>query len=180
MSRIIWHPLNDTDPDIGWRYLDTSCDLMMPWYTIGCLEWLVQQNLSEMSVFEYGCGISSTWWRQHCKVWKGVDHNPKWANGGMVPLNPNGTINDDLYIKAPLGENYDIVVIDGLHRDQCVPQALSVLNPNGHIIIDNWDQPSVGQGMDSWPRALVLLKDFKKAVHKQPTHDDWKTAIFSR
>ena len=78
MTNIIWHPLNDTHPDIGWRYLDTSNNLMYPWYTFGCLEWLNTLDLRDMSVFEYGCGISTLWWNSKVKKCKGVDNNLKF------------------------------------------------------------------------------------------------------
>jgi hypothetical protein len=177
MTNIIWHPLNDTHPDIGWRYLDTSNNLMYPWYTFGCLEWLNTLDLSDMSVFEYGCGTSTLWWNSKVKKCKGVDNNLKWANGCYVPLLEDGSIDKKKYTEACLGETYDIIIIDGIYRNECVPFALQSIKNGGYLIWDNWDQVSVSEHEPS-QEAKFLLNKYECKVYKEPNHIDWKTAVF--
>jgi hypothetical protein len=45
------------------------------------------------------------------------------------------------YVAAPerVGGQFDVVVIDGRHRQACVPSACRVTRPEGMIIFDNAD-----------------------------------------
>lgn len=172
MNRIIKHPLNGTRDDFGWRYLDTETNLTMPWYTIGCLEWLIEIDLSNFSVFEYGCGLSSIWWKNRCKYWDGVDSNSNWSNGGRVIQE------QEPYIKACIGNRYDIIVIDGIFRDECTEHALKSIKNNGYIIIDNWEQETTDTSGDYWNKTKKLLEKYEQRIYKEPTHVDWKTAVF--
>jgi hypothetical protein len=173
MDRIIDHPLNGTRDDFGWRYLDIECQLTMPWYTVGCLQWLITQDLKNMSIFEYGCGISSDWWKAQCKKWNGVESDARWSNGGIL------TSDMEKYIKACLDDVYDIIVIDGIYRNECVEFALQSIKKGGVIIIDNWDQASTDMPIEWWSKANDLLKKYEVSIYKEPSHVDWKTAIFN-
>jgi hypothetical protein len=172
MNRIIKHPLNGTKDDFGWRYLDTKINLTMPWYTIGCLEWLITLNLSELSVFEYGCGLSSLWWKQQCKKWNGVDVDSKWNNNAII------TTDENTYIKASTDSLYDIIIIDGSYRDNCTEYALKSINKTGYIICDNWDQTTADTSGDYWNKTKKILSKYEMKVYKEPEHIDWKTAVF--
>jgi hypothetical protein len=171
---IISHPENGSSPDFGWRYLDTSNDLTCPWYTFGALEMLDNMDLSNMSVFEYGCGLSSLWWKNKSKKWKGVDSNETWAKQcSCIHLT-----DEKQYITSCIGETYDIIVIDGIFRDECTEYALKCINPNGYIIIDNWYQTTTGMSESYWSKSKQLLIKYQSWIYKEPTHEDWKTAIF--
>lgn len=172
MSRIIRHPLNGTRDDFGWRYLDTQNNLTMPWYTIGCLEWLITLNLSELSVFEYGCGLSSLWWKKNCKRWYGVDIDPKWGNDALI------TTDKKIYTEASNKDTYDIIVIDGSFRDDCTEHALNSINNDGYIICDNWDQATTNTDGDYWIKTKKILNKYNQIVYKEPLHIDWKTTVF--
>lgn len=173
---IISHPENGSSVDFDWRYLDTSNNLTCPWYTIGCLEWLNTLNLKNMSIFEYGCGISTSWWKDKVKKCSGVDNQTKWSNGCFVPLLNDGiTIDEKLYLEACLGDKYDIIIVDGIFRDECTEYALKSIKNGGYLIFDNWDQPTVGI---QWDKTKELLKDYHSIIYKEPNHIDWKTAVF--
>jgi hypothetical protein len=166
MSRIVAHQ------EYEWQYYDTDRNLTFPWYTIGCLEWLTKMDLSELSVFEYGCGRSSIWWKNECKSWTGVDSNPDWANGAKV------TVDFHEYTTACTDGKYDIIIIDGIYRDECTEHALKSINPGGYIIIDNWDQATTDMPIEYWHQTANQLKNYQTIIHKEPLHQDWKTAVF--
>jgi hypothetical protein len=172
MKRIITHPENGINDNFGWRYLDTENNLTLPWYTIGCLEWLITLDIKNLSVFEFGCGISSIWWKNECKNWEGVDSNTEWSNGSKI------TSDIVEYTTACIGGKYDIIIIDGIFRDDCTEHALKSIKPGGYIIVDNWDQETVDMPASCWKNTLELLKNYEMTVHKEPLHQDWKTAVF--
>jgi hypothetical protein len=78
-------------------------------------------------------------------------------------------------------EVFDIIIIDSepiAWRDDCVKPALDCLNPGGKLIIDNWQQPSVG-----WipsEETQQLLSKYPVRVYPQEGHSDWKTAVFTK
>jgi hypothetical protein len=170
---IIKHPKNGSTPDFDWRYLDTSNELVCPWYTMDTLLWLDFIHLSDKSVFEYGCGLSSYWWQKKTKKWSGVDNSATWGE-------PCGCkIETDLtnYVES-CTDTYDIVVVDGIWRNECIKHALTKINKNGYLIVDNWDQASVDMPESFWKPSIDLLSNYKRWIYKEAEHVDWKTAVF--
>jgi hypothetical protein len=50
-------------PTLPFSFIDPDNGFVMPNYTEQCLNWLKMHNLSKFSVFEYGAGLSTIWWR---------------------------------------------------------------------------------------------------------------------
>ena len=160
------------EANLHWRFLDG--EIIMPWYTKPALEWLKQQDTSTWRVFEYGCGYSTIWWRLNCKEVNGVDNNEMWATAFNVRC-----ITDKLkYINASWEPVlYDCIIIDGEYRDECAEMAIENLATEGYLIIDNYEQPSVGY---DYTKTNQLLQGWEKQVFKQHNHSDWQTAIFRK
>lgn len=166
-------------PVADWLTLDEH-GIQMPWLTRPCLEWLDTLDLKGKRVFEYGVGHSTQWYKRRGTECFGVDSNLDWVK----KADPFGEVfyadneQDYLYeIYAPSNFVYlfDLVIIDGDHRDECTEHALKCLKPGGILIIDNWEQPSVEP--NDWTRTKELINDMKQVVYKEPTHPDWKTLV---
>lgn len=173
------HPIAD------WLTLD-STRLQMPWYTRPCLEWLDTLDLNGKRVFEYGVGNSTRWYAYRGTKVFGVDSSPQWQEYAEQFGTITMTIDKEVYLYDIYGashnhdfghtdEYFDIVVIDGLYRDECTEHALNCLKPGGILIIDNWEQPSVEP--NDWTQTKELIKDMKQIFYKEPTHPDWKTLV---
>lgn len=163
-----------TEAYLPWRYLDG--EIIMPWYAKPALEWLKQQDTSKWHVFEYGCGYSTIWWRLNCEEVISVDNNQMWADAMGATYFP-GKESYITYVEAASYEEYDCIIIDGEYRDECTAFCLPYLKPGGYLIIDNYEQPSVGY---DFTKTNSLLQGWEKQVHKQPNHSDWQTAIFRK
>lgn len=150
-----------------WRTED-EFGVVMPWYTRPCLEWLNTLDLKGKDVFEFGCGVSTLWYRSREANVKGVDSNEEWLMGQTF------AIEKEDYLNAIKGM-YDLIVIDGIHRDDCAKVALKHLRTGGYLIADNWDQPS---GHSEWDKTKDVTKDLPITVYKQDGHPDWKTAVW--
>ncbi len=170
------------EANLHWRFLDG--EIIMPWYTKPTLEWLKQQDTSDWKVFEYGCGYSTIWWRLNCKEVVSIDNNEKWTKAMGAELVSSEKI---FYVSSirdvhrALSKNtnnyYDCIVIDGEYRDECSSYAIRHLKPGGYLIIDNYEQPSVGY---DYTKTNQLLEGWEKQVFKQHNHSDWQTAIFRK
>ncbi len=169
------------EANLHWRYFDTATNLIYPWYTLPCLEWLIQQDAKDWSVFEYGCGYSSIWWRANSRFVYSVDHDETWGyamgaccrSGKLEYITHiEGTV--QLWKEEP--SPYDCIVVDGEYRDECVNFCRQFLKSGGYMIVDNY-------GQDGFPSTEVidsLLEGWEKQVFKQPNHSQWTTAVFRK
>lgn len=107
-----------------------------------------------MSVFEYGCGESTLWWSSRVKEVISVEHDKDWHENiaRRTPKNVNL-----MHIELDYGgsysrkimeyrEKFDIVVVDGRDRVNCVMNSLGALKPWGVIIFDNSDRKEYERG----------------------------------
>lgn len=180
----------------GWRHINEETGELYPWYVKPALELLDSMDLKDKIVYEYGVGDSSLWWAKRCKKLYGVESNPYWANivnkkiGDIATIrcNPNfikytedfkaiDTKDPELYINDILKHKvkFDIVIIDGLDREECVEPAISCMKSNSVLIYDNWMQPSVTVQSEETQKRLLA---YEHKIFSQEGHDDWKTAIF--
>ena len=117
----------------------------VPWITYPAIEFLKQLDLSDKTVFEYGCGGSTVFWSRAAKQVDSVEHVEEFYREVLptLPANCNLTleIHPEKYIHAVgrRGEPYDIIVIDGHSRVRCSTVAPKYLKPGGFIILDNSD-----------------------------------------
>lgn len=163
---------------LQWRYHEN--EIIFPWYTLPTLKWLKTQSISNWNVFEYGGGYSTNWWRLNSRRVCSVDGSGIWAK----TFNIFHEQNKDAYIKfiANTGsrnedyEDYDCIIVDGEHREECVEFCIPYLKPGGFLIIDNYEET---HGFDC-RKINELLKDWAKVVYQQPNHSDWKTATFCK
>lgn len=156
--------------NMPWQYIDTESGLIMPWFTLPCLEWLKKVGIGEWSVFEYGCGQSTPWWRINSFFHCAVDHDSVWAKAFGAKYCPE----EKNYINQVTAFQVNCIIIDGKWRFECMEEAIKNLPSNGYLIIDNW-------GQEDFPHikeAEELLVGWEKQLFKQPNHSKWITAVF--
>lgn len=158
-----------------WRTLDDT-GMMMPWYTRPCLAWLETLDFKDRKVFEFGCGESTKWFKSRGAITYGVDDLSKW-----LPKTHGYTLADNAadYLRAIDWKIvYDIIIIDGLYRDECTAAALAHLKQGGYLIADNFEQGS--SDLAEWPLTRELTKNLKGTFYKEPDHIDWTTAVWQK
>lgn len=161
-----------------WQTKDKD-GLVMPWYTRPALECIFSVDNSGKTVFEWGLGSSSVYWTRKCKALYGVDDNPDYVQAVKNATDHAANVwyeEGEKYINKPfdLGIDFDVIVIDGIHREECMPVALTCLKPNSLIIYDNWMQKSV-ELQSQKTQDLVL--SFKHKIFRQDGHPDWSTIL---
>jgi hypothetical protein len=158
----------------------------VPWYTYSAIAFLEGKVDPAMSVFEYGSGNSTIWWSRRVANVVSCEHDREWfestkqkllANVEYLhfELSPAGS-----YSRAILEYPgaFDIVVIDGRDRVNCVKNALVSLKPNGVIVWDNSDRERYQEGYDH-----LLNRGFKRLDFSGmgPINaNGWTTSIFYR
>jgi hypothetical protein len=117
----------------------------LPWYTYPAIEYCNQLDASGLDIFEYGSGNSSLYWaHKGAKVWC-VEHDPAWYESMRIKSAQLSGIslrnNTESYASAiaEVRLAFDIVIIDGVWRNECAAAALAHLGKDGLIILDNSD-----------------------------------------
>jgi hypothetical protein len=133
-----WRSMRETRPvrtDGSW----------VPWYTYPATEYLAQFDWSESAIFEYGAGASSLFWAARARSVTSVDRDADWVRR----LEPQATSSLRLLLRTgrreyvgaiqESGETFDLVIIDGHWRHDCVAPAMECLEKRGMVLLDNSD-----------------------------------------
>lgn len=120
----------------------------IPWLSYPAIEFLAARAQPDWHVFEYGAGNSTLWWASRVDSVVSCEHDAEWAAFIEANRPDNVTLlvepaEDDAYV-ASLGsypQRFDVVVLDGIRRSECVPYLEQGLKPSGVIVFDNTDRP---------------------------------------
>ncbi len=117
----------------------------LPWYTYPAIEYCNQLDASGLNIFEYGSGNSSLYWaRKGANVWC-VEDDPAWyetmrgKSAQLCGILLRSTSEAYVSAIAEVGQQFDIVIIDGVWRNECAVAALAHVRKDGVIILDNSD-----------------------------------------
>jgi predicted O-methyltransferase YrrM len=167
-----------------WQHRDPETGLVLPWYVKSFLLDLITWDLKERKVLELGGGSSSLWWNKKAGEVLTVEASREWAEA-IAAKGVTVAIAEfkELFIQWASGmpNYYDIAIIDCEPiewRDLCIAPALRTLKPGGHLIFDNWMQPSVGWLPSEETQRLVT--SLPHVIYSQAGHPDWKTLVATK
>ena len=91
--------------------------------------------------------MSTLWFAKRCREVVSVESNRAWYSAiasqarklGNVQLIYADSKTEYLAAISEAGGKFDIIVVDGLYRTDCVELVREYLNPNGIAIVDNTD-----------------------------------------
>jgi hypothetical protein len=142
-------------------------ELDVPWWTYRAVDeverWL-EARLRPARVFEYGSGASTVWLARRAGSVTSVEHHQQFANlmsdllepvenatllvrpavpsaAPSIPSAKEGYGEQDFtaYVSAldEIGGEYDLIVIDGRAREECLRRAVPRLAADGLVVFDN-------------------------------------------
>ena len=123
----------------------------LPWLPYSMIDFLASRLNKDLSLFEYGCGFSSIWYCSKVKRVVSVENNRGWASKVEKELPPNGKIifkeNAEDFVRAIDKEGpVDVIVVDGLAREECYKHAPAFLTERGVIIADDSERDDFERG----------------------------------
>ncbi|HEX2813230.1 MAG TPA: class I SAM-dependent methyltransferase [Sphingopyxis sp.] len=151
------HDAKHHDP-YGWRRwsasllaihdIDRMIALGLPWWNVAATreaETFLHARTGAR-VFEYGAGASTVWLSQHAGEVISVEHHEEWHRRLRPAIQPfahaslwhralEGTAYIDAIMEA--GGLFDLIVIDGRRRTECLTRAITRLKPDGMILFDD-------------------------------------------
>lgn len=126
------------------KSIDKKGDFI-PWFTYPAIHFLESKNLKEKIVFEWGGGASSKYFSKKCKEIITIEDNDEWFKFLEANKLPNQTLHleptKDGYVNSisKLQNNFDIIIVDGSYREDCLRVGSQRLNQGGFLILDNSD-----------------------------------------
>lgn len=127
-----------------WQSIDKN-SMPIPWYSYPMVEYLKQLDFSEKTVFEYGSGNSTLFWANRSKRVVAIEDDPSWYQQikPKLPTNVEYILvdNKEDYVQGihRFAELFDVIIVDGSHRFDCIKSARERLSTAGMIILDNAD-----------------------------------------
>ncbi|MBS4066439.1 MAG: hypothetical protein KGZ74_17900 [Chitinophagaceae bacterium] len=136
----------------------------IPWLNYGVFHFLRDRLHKDLVLFEYGSGSSTFYFAEQVKKVVSVEHDRSWYEKIIQQKPDNAEISfeelviNGSYAKKILSYNdqFDIVLVDGRDRVNCVKYAVTKLSERGVIILDNSNRKKYSS-VFNWDG----LKDFK-------------------
>jgi predicted O-methyltransferase YrrM len=119
----------------------------IPWMNYAVVKLLESslQGVEDIKLFEYGSGSSTIFFANIVKQVFSCEHDSEWFNRIKAKVPQNVSLmyrqedEDGMYCRAinDVDDNFDIVVVDGRDRPNCIKQALYHLTDRGIVILDD-------------------------------------------
>jgi hypothetical protein len=158
----------------------------VPWMNYSVIT-LIQGRLNKnMRLFEYGSGYSTLFFSKLVGDVVSVEYDLTWYGKISKELPKNAQVMfvkndvDGSYCRAihQVHEFFDIVVVDGRDRVNCIKQALAKLNENGVLLLDDSQREYYQEGIDYAVRQGFKRLDIEGL--KPAEHGVNRTTIFYR
>ena len=145
------HFLNILDKGLGHKKsFDTQKPISaggepFPWFTYPAIEYLKQLDFRDLIILEWGIGNSTKFFASRCKEIYTIEHNENWFTLIKEELPSNAkpilvTEEDYVLMAVKTNQKFDLIIIDGIKRDECIKAAKQLLKQSGIIIFDNSDR----------------------------------------
>jgi predicted O-methyltransferase YrrM len=138
-------------------------------------------------VLEFGAGGSTVWFAAHGAAIVSFEHDPKWHR--LVSARLKGTPNVSIHLRQvpyypeidPLPDrSFDIVLIDGRDRVECVRRARTKLVADGLFVVDDIKRIGTAENPGRYFEMLSLLSGWERADFRDEPPNRRGTAIFRR
>lgn len=149
-----------------------------PWLTSAAIRFLTSYLKKDMCGFEFGSGRSTKWLARRIDRLVSIEDDPVWYRRVQIDTRNLGVDYRFASTKSGCGEyighltsfgdeTFDLIVVDGSCRNQCIAACATKVRKRGVVVVDNSDMP-----LDLSPLA---------EFHRRSTGNGvWKTDIYIR
>lgn len=128
----------------------------IPWMNYQVVDLLDQRLQPDLSLFEFGSGFSTRFYAQRVRQVRSVEYDRRWFDQVSRDVPANVTM---LYREKDVnghycrsiretGECYDVVIVDGRDRVNCVRQSLECLSDRGVLLLDDSERPDYEEAFE--------------------------------
>lgn len=116
----------------------------LPWWSYSFRRFLEGRLTKDMRVFEYGSGNSTVWLSARVLSIKAVEDDASWATHVRTLASSNVEVvfegDQDAYVRSSGDELYDVIIVDGKWRVECVGFAVNQLTERGILVLDDTER----------------------------------------
>jgi hypothetical protein len=142
-----------------------------PWFVMGAITYLEDEFLENpggmlsFRSFEWGSGGSTLWLSQRTRSVITLEHDREWLEKTQAELQKYGITNVALILRPLDGRyvehiddfpdgHFDIIMVDGRRRSDCLRHALPKLRVGGALVLDNSERAEYQAAVKEidWPR----------------------------
>lgn len=128
----------------------------IPLATYPYLDFIIEHLNQDMTIFEYGAGNSTLFLNTKVKEVHSIEHDLKWYNHLKPQLPQNSFLYyielkyDGDYARFPqsINKKFDLVIVDGRDRVNCMKQAINAINDSGVIVLDDSERERYNEGVN--------------------------------
>jgi hypothetical protein len=128
----------------------------IPWMNYPVVRILQERLTKDLNLFEFGSGYSTLFYAKKVKAVTSVEYDEKWLHiiKSQLPDNVNiifkqqDVDGDYCRVINSTGEKYDVVIVDGRDRVNCIKQSISALTSKGVILLDDSQRKRYQEGID--------------------------------
>ncbi|MCJ8210722.1 class I SAM-dependent methyltransferase [Mucilaginibacter sp. RS28] len=128
----------------------------IPWVTYSFIDFIKDRIGKQHAIFEFGSGNSTFFYAKSAGIVVSVEHDKGWYETILNNRPENSEIifcelhKDGDYCRMPvkLGEQFDIIIVDGRDRVNCCKQAVAALSENGVVVLDDSEREFYQPGID--------------------------------
>ncbi|MCY2976271.1 MAG: hypothetical protein NTW52_16575 [Planctomycetota bacterium] len=139
----------------------------LPWISYDAIDMLSKHLNPDSRVLEFGSGMSTIWYATHAGRVVSVEDNKEWFDSIRNVFQKNQYTNIEYslagtqfaYTNAGVkaGGLFDLIMVDGSYRSDCIKDSLPLLASGGIVYLDNSDKHSSSSGGDTRLAEELLL-----------------------
>ena len=158
----------------------------IPWMNYSVIKFLEDRLKGDLVLFEFGSGYSTRFYAARARSVTSVEYDETWLKIISTQMPENVELvfqNKDVdgnYCRTigATGKTFDVVVVDGRDRVNCVKQAIPSLTPRGVILLDDSQRDRYREGIEFAKQKGFRALDLEglKATGKELN----RTTIFYR
>lgn len=136
----------------------------LPWVTYPFIDFIEKRLTKQIDIFEYGAGNSTLYYASKVNSITSVEHDKDWFDKISATM-PNNSklIYQELVYGGEYSEmaktqklKYQLIIIDGRDRVNCIKNSLDALAVDGVIVLDDSEREDYIKGYE-----LLINNGFK-------------------
>ena len=136
----------------------------IPWVTYAFIDFIEPRLNDQMIMMEFGSGYSTLFYSKKLKHVHAVEHDEPWFKemSGQMPKNVSlshvklDTNGDYASFAKTTGIKFEIIVVDGRDRVNCIKQSIDSLSSNGVLVLDDSERDEYKEGI-----AFLKSKNYR-------------------
>lgn len=136
----------------------------IPWFTYSAIDFLRERLTKNLNVLEFGSGNSTIFFAERVNKVFSVEHNEYYYKEILLNKSKNieikivsGSTSEDYLSQISEASKFEIIVVDGLFRNECLINSVNYITENGVIILDDSERVDYEPGI-----SFLIKKGFKQ------------------